>query len=353
MWCRLLAICVILVVSAANRVRASDSVLWRAYAHGTEKKWAELRACFRRLAELHNRAKARTEEIDWGKQDEFRWLLKHRTPASLAVERELSNNPEAPYLEVLLRLASRLGKRRFSHMLPDLLEEVDMTRSKHLILQTMSKSGDRECQTALKDFLDGAGRFTPEHLLLEAVKGLSSTGDERYLPLFERIGQRLESPMARARLAFAMYRCGSIEAKQNIIRLLQEDGTDRKARLWAVGCVGREPFDEAVSALVSLATRPPGRLSDAALRSLFRIRFTVSSPTKNVIQLAGEEPAQEGPRGNTQDREAMPTQSLGELGVADRKRLAHQAVQAWRQREHPERETTLEKTRRQGVDMRH
>ena len=326
------ATCVaILCLTWAPRASVAEDALYRAWAEGPPERRALLGASRQHLRQVRERAYAARPAPAWAEDADVRWLLSHRTPAVLVIERELEMKPEGQYLEAITHMACALGHRRLTRKVADLYAMAELHATRVRVLRMMAESRDRHCVAFLQQYLQDASRNTPEDLICEAARGLGLTRREEFLPDLQRAYRLVRSRRAQLRVAAARYLCGETEMLQPLLEVIRERRPGNELRTWALQFVCKHPGPPAVPLLAELATEAPEKQeADLALDALARV--TGYRTRQNVYP---EETDADSPR--------------GEDDAQERRALVHDML-AWHG-EHPE--ATLEpwtrKSRREAL----
>ena len=263
-------LCVCLAAPSASGAEPKDPLL-RAYTSAPGEKRDLLRECDRRLRAIRFKALSSSAEQDWGADQDVRWLLAHRIPAVLAMEQELQRGATGRHLGALLYLTERLGHRRLTRELPALLSRAGTDEDRFQLLHILAELRSDEALKALGAFLRGAESWTSERLVCEAARGLSLTGDERYLPLIRAAGRLVSSPAGAVRLAAARHRCGDPGAVSELLKSLRDESADPAAVISALRALADRPVAEAVPDLAALAVRAQDApVAEAAIAALMQ-----------------------------------------------------------------------------------
>lgn len=311
-------------VHRAGAAENSD-LLWRVYTRGAEEKREILRQAYRHLLNLREAAEEGTPASEWTAGEDARWLLEHRIPARLAVERELREPPAGRYLEVLVHMAEALGVRSLTRRLPELLSHAATDATRNRILLALGRAGDEKSLAALEKFLEGAGRFTPEQLICTAARGLGLSRREEYLPLLRHVSRHVESPEGQVRLAVARYFCGEekmIEPLQGVLRKRQGSANVQRTVL---RFFNRVRHTDSVELLADYAMDvEDDRLGALALDAL-RATTTYGSPPAGP----SDPDTPTGPPEATTFRAPASGKSPAEMGKSGRREKVRKVLQWW------------------------
>jgi len=329
----------------------SRDLLWRVYTEGSQEKKAVLTECFHRLLKVKRRAELATEPVNWGEDPEIAWLLQHRIPTMLAVERELEGGPDAPHLQALIYLTKAIGSRRLLRHLPELLKRTYSTMARLQILRAMSDLRDRGSLAALEGFLSGADSSTPGLLVAEAARGLGLTRNKDYLPLLRVASRMVRSQAESLRMAGAQYRCGDSQIAQRILSVLRDDEADMELRLWAVHFVAEEPVSGVVPVLAELAAESSSEeMSSSALRALVLASGYGVPPGSELLE---QKPTQSSEEGTAQEGEttaALPGEGPERLSEKERKKLVQAIMRWWREHQQTRAQQARSVTRKEALE---
>ena len=329
-----LPVAVALLALPAMHVFAED-LLWRAYADGRPEKRALLGECQERMARIRGRASAALEEPDWNRDTDVQWLLSHRTPATLALEREFHRKYSGYQLEALAHMTVALGGRRLTKRLPGLLRAATSTRSRLRVLQVMADLRDEECLAALEQFVMRADWGTPEELICEAARGLSLTRDRKYRVALVRARALVESEAAGVRLAAARYRCGEPVMAGYVLDVLKQKDADPALQLFALDFFMENPDQEAVPTLAALAAaNPDERVAARAFEALMHTTGYGVPPAEIPAYPSDAPPADEAAEEGPPSGHALPEAVEPRTQTREQRKREVRSILRWWE-EHP------------------
>jgi len=274
---------------------AGEDLLWRAYTKGSADKRAELAACQDKLAAIREKARTATEAPDWATDADVLWLLSHRTPAMLAVEREIDAKPAGHYVGALAYLVGAIGNQRLTAGLPKLLPLAKTDGARLQVLQAMADHGGAKSLTELQVFLERATAGTPCEEICVAAEGLARTGNKGYLSSVRRAYMLVQSDADSVRLAAARYRCGDALMAGQILSVLKRKDASTQARLNALEFFQNNPTGEAVPVVAALAAESTDeKVAEQALTTLMHMTGYGAQLGEKADAPAGETPAENG-----------------------------------------------------------
>lgn len=324
----IVAFCVFVVPLAQSD--GMPDILWRVYTEGSQEKKAVLGECFDRLTKVQEKAGLAAEPLNWSRDPDIQWLLRHHIPIMLIVERELKGRPEGRYLEALIYLTKAIGSRRLSRHLPGLLARVNSTRSQREILRAMSDLRDGESLTALENFLEYADRGISEVLIAEAARGISLTRKKEYLPLIKRVSFLVYSREESERIAAARYRCGDWRMAERLLSVLKDGEADSQLRLWALSFVSENSLHGAVPILAQLARESPEeQLALAAFRALTRVTGYAVPPASELLKGKPSQAPEKPEEDETEGELLLSGRGLEKLSRPEREKLLKRVLDWW------------------------
>ena len=319
-----------------------QDLLWRAYAQGNVEQRRTLAECERRMMIIRTKATTAEESRDWSEDRHVQWLLFHRIPAMLVLEREMRSEPQSVYLEALLHMTKALDNSRLTRLLPGLMNGASSTRSRLHVIRTLAELRDAKSLAALERFLEGAGRNTPDELMAEAARGLGLTRDEKYLPLLTRASRLVDSQRAALMLAAARYRCGETEMAEQVMEVLRQEDTDQEdtdpdLKIWALDFFAENAHQESVPLLASLAAGSGDeRVARRALQALMLTSGYAVPPAKELLERSREMRVGEVQEQEVEEEaaDAVDRAAPDEPTASEREELVETILTWWR--EHPE-----------------
>jgi hypothetical protein len=252
-------------------VAEEPDVLRRSYESVPERA-ALLRQARRHLDELTRLAENGELKEPLTRYEGYMWLVRHRIPATLVVERALPQAGGEGELDLLLSLAVHIGHGRLLEQIPPLLPRATTQRGAHLVMRTLARIRTAEALQALRTYIHVHGDSAPDPLLATAALGLGHTRQTDHLPLLQALSRKMKSPAARVRVAAARCLCGDDRAGSYLLDVMANTEADGKTRLAAVELSAECNPDGAARVLASLARQhAEDRLGTAAFRALLTV----------------------------------------------------------------------------------
>jgi len=313
--------------------------LWRAYTEGPPEKRAVLSECVTRMESIRHKALLAVQPLDWSSDPDVQWLISHRTPARLVVQKELQRQPGGFYLDAVLVLTPALDNGQLQKCLPALLWAAKDDRSRLQLLTTMAEVRGADSLAALKQFLAKANKKTPEELICAAARGLGLTHKTEYLPVLTRVLALVQSDVARLRIDAARYQCGEQEIALGILQLLEKKNPDPALRLAALNFFLENPLPDAVPVLgdVAVESAEPQE-AELALRALLNCTGFGPPPAPELGQPTAEPTGEEAVPAEESEFDQLLRLSehgFSELTNEDRRKLVNGVLNWWA--EHPDR----------------
>jgi len=326
------AACLIVSTLVGPWAAGAEDPLWHAYASGPESRATVLRQCSERLERLRVRAAALGPRTDWSADEDVRWLLGHRIPAVLVIERELDGDPEDGYLTALVWTAQRLGHRRLLSKLPQTLWMADGAAARLALLDVLGRVGTAGAVSALEEFLETATVLTDEQLICAAAAGLGRTRDERHLSLLRSSERLVRTPLAELQFAAARWQCGDQAMEARLLAVLRAPGAGPAEMQFVLTFLAENPMEDALPDLARLATEAQDEgVMRLALKALVETTGYNRPPDKTLIEpWPGDdmEPAAAEEAQEADPLLADPT----EMTQQEREELVEQILQHWRER---------------------
>jgi hypothetical protein len=322
----------------ALTAQEAEDPLWYVYSSGSPEKRALTAECQKRLAALRGDAEARNGAVAWTTDPNVRWLLEHRTPTALVIERHMAGDVSGPYLVVLTGLAERLGHIQVTRKLPSLLAKARSEADCLVVLRALSNVRTPEAVQALSAFLQGAKPKTPEALVCEAARGLGETRDEQHLAALRACDALVSSPLGKACLATALLRCGDQTALPRLLAPLREPDPDAAVCTYVLGVLAEYRGTEVVGELARFAVESVDPdLAEAGFHALQRATGAMD-PMASASREPEEGPGQQdGPpapeEGGQEDADELP--DWGAASRTERQAAADMLLQQWRVRGAP------------------
>ncbi len=168
--------CLFLALCLAVGAQAAEDPLWTAYTAGPPARVKALSDCADHLEKLRATAAEKGPGANWALDADVRFLLAHRTPASLAIGRELTKDQPDPYLAALVWTAGRLGHRELLGELPGTLARANSDAGRLCIINVLARLDTPQALKSMEDFLAAATPKTPEPLICALCEGIARTG---------------------------------------------------------------------------------------------------------------------------------------------------------------------------------
>ncbi len=299
---------------------ASD-ILWRAYSQGPAEKQELLKQAQKQLDLLQAKALDGKAGPTWHKVSEVRWLLNHRMPAVLVIERELQEPPSGRCLDATLHLILRLGHSRLTSKLPHLLKTVESAEDKQRVMTVLGNLRTEACVETLQDFLKNADAETEEELVCEAARGLGLTEDPKHLPLLRQVTSQVEPPIAIARLLAARHRCKDPKAGARLRKMLHRKEVPQKFRLELLNVLRRVQLEEMLPDLTDLALKAANeQLRTAAFKCMVDI-----VGYRNFTRVAKDQTEEDNPGGSKSTSTGTEPETAASLTPVERYRKADAA----------------------------
>lgn len=322
---------------APSPVEEAEPALWHVYTVRSPEMRATVEECRKRLDALRKRAAAQDGAVAWRTDADVLWLLEHRIPAALVVDRAVSGKLKSPDFVVLAGLIERLGHAGAARKLPLLLNRAGSDADRLVVLRAMADLRTPEALEASERFLNDAGPRTADELIGEAARGLGLTRDARYLAVFQRVVPLVASRSERIRIAAARLRCGDPTALRELLAPLREPEPDPALCAYVLRILPDFPELEVIEELARIAVEADDAvLAEAGLAALRDATGATVPPPPTVRESEPEET----PAGTaeTTGETAEPTaqdQAIAAWGEADRttrQAVVEALIEGWRQR---------------------
>ncbi|MFW6045014.1 MAG: hypothetical protein ACOCR1_04640, partial [Planctomycetota bacterium] len=312
----------------------SNEVLWKVYTQGSEAKQELLRESKQRLDNIESRAEHIIQKGNMEVDGDFCWLVQHRIPAGLVVERALRQNPGGAYLKVLLGLARHVGDSAMYAHLPELLRSVPDVSSKIAVIRTMTGIGSDDLMEEVEVYLRKNYEEADERLTVAAALGLSRAQEEAYLELLKTIAQHVERPMSQVKMAVAQHRCGDAIMEEKLVDYTKSPDVSPRIRRWIMSYLSQNPSDRGVLALGHVAKNTDDEKTvESALRSLFRVRRHIAQPGRSNIdrdvKQRGSDDTTDIPMSLQEMRQMYPGKTVGEM----RESIVKSITEMWMRRD--------------------
>lgn len=322
--------CLIMVAASPAWAGEDEDPLWQAYLRSSPRSANLLAEATAKLVALQ--AKAVEGAVDPAKDADIAWLLRNRTPATLAVERALREVESDAYYGLLLHVAVRLGHKRLLGKLPQLLDDCESKGRTLITLRAMALNPDAASAEALERFLAASDADTPEQIVVAAAIGLGATRREAYVPALRHGSRLVKTPDARLSVARALHACGDRAAAAEITRVIADANAPEELRLQAVEFAATGRVSSAVPMLGEVAREADTeRVRDKAFEAILSITGYGAPPVDQILAKGPDEDIPDGDEHDEGDEELVPSpleewnNSRGEA----RERLVADVLQWW------------------------
>lgn len=315
---------------------AGSNLLWRAYSQGTAEKQKLLQESRRHVSLLKEKASRGEVAKKWHEVPEVEWLLKHRTPAVLVLERQLQEPPPTGrFLDAFLYLAVRLGHSRLTSRLPELLPRAKTTEDRMRVVNMLANLRTEDSVEALRGFLKNANGWTRDELICEAARGLGLTGDAEHLSLLQKVTSLVRDPISNARLLAARHRCGDPKTGARLREMLHRKDVPPGFRLQLLNVLRRAELEEMVPELADMSLKAAKeQMRVAAFDCMVDIVDYHNLPIEQPGKLIEEESGGGAPAklGSGAEKQPMPTPltRYRNAGRTKRQKMVAEVIEFWK-----------------------